>query len=64
MDNRKIYVIEKIFRPPFGSSGKEAFTKEEIKKYIIENIDWLLMLDSNEYFIVEKIKLYGSDKEC
>lgn len=59
----KIYIIEKILQPPFGSCGKQAFTKEEIKKYIIENIDWLLNLDNNDYFIVEKVKFYGSDSE-
>lgn len=61
MNGKEIYIIEKIINPPFGSTGKKAFTKEEIKKYIMKNIDWLLMLQNNEYFIVEKVKLYGSD---
>lgn len=68
--SKAIYTIEKIMPLPFGSCGKKAFTKEEVKKYIIENIDWLLSLDcadwgkQNGCFIVEKIELLeGKDNE-
>ena len=69
MSAKEIYTIEKVCPPPFGSCDKQAFTKEKVKKYIIENIDWLLMLDSsdwgknNGYFIVEKMKLHGGNNE-